>query len=76
MFKNMESNSRIFEIFQKSEGPNPGFLTYFQKYGGPNPGLLKYFQNYDVQVFDVYTNPRLGPEYGFRNGIFTRSRSF
>ena len=57
------------KCFQKNGGSNPGFLKYFQKYGGPNPIFLKYFQKHEVQIVEFYTNPRLGPDYGFWNGI-------
>ena len=61
----MDSRSGIFEIISKYGGQNLGFLKCFQKYGDPHHGVLKYFQKHDVQIFDFYTNPRLGPEYGF-----------
>ena len=34
------------------------------------------FQNMQVKIPDFYTNPRLGPDYGFWNGIFTLTNSF
>ena len=65
LLKTWSPTPGFLKYFQKYGGPNPGFLKYFQKYGGPNPGFLKYFQKYGVHIFDFYTNPRLGPEYGF-----------
>ena len=71
----MESNPGFLKYFRNSGGLNPGFLKSLKKYGGPNLGFFKYFQKYEVQIIEFYTNPRLGPDSGFWNGIFTRSTS-
>ena len=63
--KDLESNSWIFEIISKILKSFPVFLKYVQKYGSPNHGFLKYFQKYEVQIFNFYANPILGPDYGF-----------
>ena len=60
----------------KSGSPDAGFSTYFQKYGGPNVWFVWQFQKYEVQIVDFYTNPRLGPNYGSWNDIFTLTKSF
>ena len=33
-------------------------------------------KNMKAQILDFYTNPRLGPNYGFWNGIFSLTNSF
>ena len=35
-----------------------------------------FVERYEVQIFEFYSNPRLGPDYGLWNGIFTRPASF
>ena len=36
---------------------------------------MQYLQKYEVQILDFYTNPRLDPDYGFWNDIFTLTKS-
>ena len=73
----MDSHSTFFEIFSKIwESKSLIFEYFFFKYGGPNLGFLKYSENMKSKSLCLYTNLRLGPDYGFGNGIFTRSTSF
>ena len=70
--KTMESRSWIFEIFQTTVEVQIQIIwNIFKNREVQILDFWNIFKKCEVQIFEFYTNPRLGPDYGFWNGIFT-----